>query len=164
MVVPRPTLLIVVILTFCFSTSSLFSQNPFDDGYVKVDSTANDISYQKYYSTNDKIPGMVITDTNGTEIGYEPTFAERFFRNLIVDNSDKVRISKAVTAREIVKCLVKDKYGVEIFSKIENYGITLVDDKVWCIVVKSDKNSLGGINVVLISKYDGKILRWDIMK
>lgn len=126
----------------------------------KHDSSFEDIPYHKYYSSLDTTKGAVIYDENNNPAGVEPTFSDRYLKNKQIDTSKTVFINKAYTAQEIAKCIILDRYGKGKLKEIEKFDIILVDNKFWCITFSLNKHAFGGTNVILISKYDGKILEW----
>ena len=149
---------------FCFCTAEGQSKKIIHQ-YEKVDSCAGDISYKIYYSKLDTLKRVEEYDLNNkpTE-DLEPTFEDKYFKNISVDTTQTIKVSTALKAREIAKAYFADKYGKVRIDNVKDFNVILVDNKVWCILFSFDKKSFGGTNLILISKYDGKIIKTDNLK
>jgi hypothetical protein len=136
---------------------------------IKIDSTANDISYYKYYSYLDTTPPVLeyeilLTDSsyvvNDTmPIDTEPTFRD-MFTNINIDTTGQIHIRKAITAREIARSLLNEKYGLYEMAHAGEIRVAYVDDKFWMIECNISRNFMDGSIRIILSKYDGKIISW----
>jgi hypothetical protein len=137
---------------------------------IKIDSTTNDISYYKYYSYLDTTPPVLeyeisLTDSsyvvNDTmPVGTEQTFRDLYFTNINIDTTGQIHIRKAITAREIARSLLNEKYGLYEMAHAGELHVSYVDDKYWMIECNIDKNFMDGSIRIILSKYDGKIISW----
>jgi hypothetical protein len=137
---------------------------------IKIDSTTNDISYYKYYSYLDTTPPVleyeillndssyVVNDT--IFIGTEPTFQDIYFTNINIDTTGQIHIRKAITAREIARSLLNEKYGLCEMAHAGEIHVMYVDDKYWMIECNIWRNFMDGSIRIILSKYDGRIISW----
>jgi hypothetical protein len=164
----------IIHISFLSFIIHINAQNSFSgrkDYLIKVDSTLNDISYYKYYTYLDTTPPALeyeikINDTSSIMVvgtipsDTEPTFRDRYFTNINIDTTGQIYIRKAITAREIARDLLNEKYGFDQMSHAGDLFVVYVDDKYWMIECNISKNSMDGSIRIILSKYDGRIISW----
>jgi hypothetical protein len=130
----------------------------------KVDSTNDDISYYKYYTYLDNTPPdtSYFIESIGGEVDYTnyelvPVYRDKF-KNIKIDTSGFIFISKAKNAISIAKIYLIEKYGLSHVIEDEPYKVILIDDKFWLIEGSLPEGYLGGVPEILISKYDGRVI------
>jgi hypothetical protein len=161
--------ILIIVLFFSFAQIKAQKINSF---LSKVDSTKDDISYYIYLTKLDTTPPALEYSINSLSdidsinfdktvpVDTEPTFRDRYFKNIEIDTTGEIFIAKAITAREIARNLLIERYGIKSFAEAGELIITLVDYKYWMISCNIWKNSFGGTVLIIISRYDGRIITW----
>jgi len=170
--------LVILFYSFCLygQNNNKTEESPF---YFKVDSSDSDISYYKYYTFLDNTPSDTIfidlVDYKIDSIENESIYIEKYgeedkadyiieapyrdkFKNIKIDTSAFIYVSKAKSALIIAKIYLIEKYGESHIKKNEPYHVVLVDDKYWQVFGTLPVGYLGGVPEILISKYDGRVI------
>jgi len=155
---------LILLIAIAIPSATYCQDASLDLWFTRVDSSSSDISHFNYSSNLDTTKGAIEYDSDNKPVDVEPTFADRYYKNKSIDSSGYIRVSKAYTAREIAKSIIADKLGNDRLIEIHNYDVIFVDNKFWCVIFSLDENAYGGTNVILISKYDGRIMEWSNLK
>jgi len=100
-----------------------------------------------------------VVDTQGAIIDTLPSWV-KLLRDYSFSSNDtsEILLSDSKTAYKFAKHVLDTTYGKIKMDSEEPFEIALIDNKFWLLTGTLPSGYLGGVAMIIVSKYDGKIL------